>query len=405
MIKDTYKICNILHIITELDVRFLGVADTESLQLTRNSLHERLETIMQETFKEIVQIMEEHAEDEYLFYTDNLRLCYLAVGKRDCKKYEGSIIVGPFLFDIPDETFISKVIENNRLPLSLKLRLLNFYKTLSIIEYDKCRYMGNLLVNLTMNPYKNGHRIFMESSISKHEKTAKYAPESREYHSKIEMKYILQSKLCKYVEKGLKEKALEIQRNMNFDIYSRMPENPLRTSKNLSISLNTLLRVAATSAVIHPVYIHNISDKYSVLIEKTKNLSELENLNFNMVSEYCDMVKNQSVAEFSPTIRNAINVINLNFSSRLTLKQIADDVQVNPSHLSRQFKKETGVTITEYINKKRIEEAKSLIKQGNHSIMEIALMVGFENHNYFSSVFKKITSYTPSEFLKKENKL
>ena len=79
------------------------------------------------------------------------------------------------------------------------------------------------------------------------------------------------------------------------------------------------------------------------------------------------------------------------------------NININSSHLSRQFKKETNMTVTEFINKRRIQEAKFLIDQNNNSITEIALMVGFENHNYFCKVFKQMTSLTPKDYLKKAN--
>jgi YesN/AraC family two-component response regulator len=59
------------------------------------------------------------------------------------------------------------------------------------------------------------------------------------------------------------------------------------------------------------------------------------------------------------------------------------------------------MTVTEFINSKRVQEAKFLIEQTNNSITEIALMVGYENHNYFCKVFKLLTSLTPKDYLKK----
>ena len=59
------------------------------------------------------------------------------------------------------------------------------------------------------------------------------------------------------------------------------------------------------------------------------------------------------------------------------------------------------MNITEFINQKRIEEAKLYLKRGNISITDIAFMVGFNDLNYFSKVFKKLTSVTPSQYAKR----
>ena len=84
----------------------------------------------------------------------------------------------------------------------------------------------------------------------------------------------------------------------------------------------------------------------------------------------------------------------------LSLSIIADELYVNASHLSRKFKAETSKSIVDYINQKRIEEAKRYLERGNVSITEVALMVGFNDLNYFSRVFKKTTSLSPSQYSK-----
>lgn len=75
---------------------------------------------------------------------------------------------------------------------------------------------------------------------------------------------------------------------------------------------------------------------------------------------------------------------------------------MNPSYLSRKFKEETGFTLTDFINKKRIDEAKIFLNKGDISITDIAFMVGFNDINYFSKVFKKWTTLTPTEFKKRK---
>ena len=120
-----------------------------------------------------------------------------------------------------------------------------------------------------------------------------------------------------------------------------------------------------------------------------------------MTLQYCDLVKSFSTSKYSPVVGKCIDYIKINFYNKISLNTISNEIGISPSHLSRSFKKETNLTITEFINKVKIEEAKFLIKQNELSITDIALKVGFENHNYFCSVFKKLTSYTPKEYLLK----
>ena len=73
-----------------------------------------------------------------------------------------------------------------------------------------------------------------------------------------------------------------------------------------------------------------------------------------------------------------------------------------PSYLSKQFREETGQSLREYINSKRIDAAKQLMSTTKLNLTDIALQVGFENIPYFSTVFKKYCGVSPSEWKEKE---
>lgn len=70
------------------------------------------------------------------------------------------------------------------------------------------------------------------------------------------------------------------------------------------------------------------------------------------------------------------------------------------SYCEYAFKKETGMSITDYILQERIALAKRLILENHYPLKQIAEMVGFNDYNYFSRTFKKRTGYTPTEFVK-----
>lgn len=71
--------------------------------------------------------------------------------------------------------------------------------------------------------------------------------------------------------------------------------------------------------------------------------------------------------------------------------------------LSRLFKSQTGMTISGYLQKRRLCDAMSLLRNTNYSISMIAAECGYDDSNYFSSVFKKQTNQTPSEYRAKFN--
>ena len=77
---------------------------------------------------------------------------------------------------------------------------------------------------------------------------------------------------------------------------------------------------------------------------------------------------------------------------------ISSEVFLTPNYVSLIFKQETGQTITDYLTRVRMEEAKRLLKLFDMKILEVSERVGFENPSYFSSVFKKYTGMLPQKY-------
>lgn len=89
-----------------------------------------------------------------------------------------------------------------------------------------------------------------------------------------------------------------------------------------------------------------------------------------------------------------------NLDKKLCLNDIAVYVHMNRSYISRMFKEKMGENLFDYINKRKIEKAKMLIKNNVLRMYEIALSVGMEDTAYFSRVFKKYEGISPSEYQK-----
>ncbi len=101
-------------------------------------------------------------------------------------------------------------------------------------------------------------------------------------------------------------------------------------------------------------------------------------------------------------IESVNSYINDHISQNITLSEIAQHVYINPSYLSRIYKKLSGMNLFDYISWARIEKAKSLLSDDNSCIADIAVSVGFNSISYFSSVFKKKVGVSPMEYKKRE---
>ena len=85
-------------------------------------------------------------------------------------------------------------------------------------------------------------------------------------------------------------------------------------------------------------------------------------------------------------------------SSNLTVKKVANEVGLSPDYLTRLFKKELGVNIITYINRKRIYNSLELLKNTNLSIEEIGDLIGLSNTSYFYTIFKREIGVSPKQY-------
>lgn len=102
------------------------------------------------------------------------------------------------------------------------------------------------------------------------------------------------------------------------------------------------------------------------------------------------------------TIFRVVQHVDQEFREKLQLQKLARLFHMNPIYMGQLFKQQTGKSFREYLNDKRVEEAKRLLRQGQLSIAEVAANCGYPNTDYFISQFKRITGMAPSAFRRRE---
>lgn len=103
--------------------------------------------------------------------------------------------------------------------------------------------------------------------------------------------------------------------------------------------------------------------------------------------------------KYSPQVERAIEYIHKNYTEDISLEECAELTGVSYTCLSRAFRKETGMRFVEFLNRQRVNRAKSLLVRKDISVKKAAEAAGFRNYNYFFKVFKEVEGVTPSEFL------
>lgn len=211
--------------------------------------------------------------------------------------------------------------------------------------------------------------------------------------------YAIQLGDQQFINENIKDISKKF-RDAQLNILKRVPNNEVRSFKNILLSHNTLYSYVAEKGGLSAWQCHFISEKYAIMIEHAQTISELDNIHFVMVTEYSDPAIRKSNSDNLTIVEQAEQYIEIYFTEDFSMEEMAAQLHVHPSHLMRAFKKSKGITIGQYRNLRRIKEAKELILLSKLSMTEIAIMIGFSNSQYFSKIFKEMEGVTPIEFKK-----
>ncbi len=214
----------------------------------------------------------------------------------------------------------------------------------------------------------------------------------------LELRYQAEAALMYALSRGKARRAHEILSHFRLEDMDKRSSAPLRDMQNYLIILNTLSRKAVQQGGVHPLYIDRTSSSIAHRIEQCVTLEECTSLMKDMIHKYCLLVKNHNMTQYSQPVQSVILQIDSDIAGDLSLQAHARRIGVNASYLSALFKKETGMTLTDYVNHKRIDFAIYLLNASDLQIQTVAQNCGIPDVNYFTRTFKRIIGITPSQY-------
>ncbi len=145
-------------------------------------------------------------------------------------------------------------------------------------------------------------------------------------------------------------------------------------------------------------YRFNGREEYLPQIMSTNDLDQLKRWFMAKISDACKNIQNKREEKSTNNIEQAKEYIKVNFDKDISLDDVSRNVNISPYYFSKIFKEETGQNFIEYLTNIRIEKAKELLISSEYSMKEICLMCGYSDPNYFSRSFKKNVGVTPTEY-------
>ncbi|MGN1151762.1 MAG: AraC family transcriptional regulator [Lachnospiraceae bacterium] len=123
-----------------------------------------------------------------------------------------------------------------------------------------------------------------------------------------------------------------------------------------------------------------------------------------LLLQYSEKTDSHDTGTHSDKLKNVLDYIEFHLAEPISISELAKLCYFSDYHFMRFFKKHMNMTCVEYINNLRLEKSVELFEQGNDSILDVSLSVGFRNLSYFHRAFKKKYHMTPLAFIKELKK-
>ena len=144
---------------------------------------------------------------------------------------------------------------------------------------------------------------------------------------------------------------------------------------------------------------YRLSDVYILKMDSMTTTEDISALHDNMVLDFTGkmlLIKKQSI--ISKSITMCIEYVYNHIHDRITIEDLAAYTDLSPSYLSRLFKKELGISVSDYIREKKIDKAQNLLKYSDFTPVEIANYLSFSSQSHFIQTFEKMVGMTPKKY-------
>lgn len=307
---------------------------------------------------------------------------------------EGFLAAGPVSVEKKSEYTVHRYLEryhpkNDTFPVSV-------YRLKDMIEL--CSFVTSIWTNRTVKRNDIFSEDYMTHALEK-EMTGYHLENSE--NDNFHYSYAMEQEMHFYFEHGRYKEYMQKGKEEKFSIDSmgKLADKNEKQYEYMCVCTITLSTRSAIRAGVLETRAYEISDIVLQQLSRAKNVLEmsriLEKGMGKLDEEICAALNDSNTNIY---VEKSKNYIARHIYEKIQLEDVAKEIPLNPSYLSRVFKQNTGLNISQYILQEKIAISCNLLKYSDASIARIAEYMNLQPQSYFTKVFTQVKGISPGKY-------
>ena len=330
---------------------------------------------------------------------DSMGFVWIAAAGRDAEGGRLIYLLGPIFTMEASENYLRQACRRMKLSDKLTEEMLNQISLVTVLPSAAAvRYAVMLHYCVTGERVGTKDVTFYAEAAASAESVQTSSWGDTNWHGTWEM----EQKMWRQIREGVPVSIEEMSEPFAGGRVGRMcPGDPLRQAKDEVIIFAALASRAAIEGGVSPEGGYNLADYYIQRTEAAKDTADVYHCGQEMFSALQDRVRRcRENTKYSPPVAACIDYIETHICEKISLDEMASAAGYTSYYLSSKFQKEMGVSVSAYIKKRKIEIAKEYLDmRSGLTAADISERLAFSSPSYFSSVFRKETGMTPTEYM------